>query len=296
MSKNLDKAVEDTLRELKRNDREYRRGLRTREEYGRMNIAAFREGFWSLLERHGLELELNGRSYPGFAAEFRARLQGGADPAPESEPWLLLRRADGSEPASPEDRRLVLWLMERYRLGPELFAPCPEQIQRPEKIYCHCYHDACSCSVSFRCADDGGLLNEAEPVGKRFRLVSERGLAAELKILEHRQGEALRGMDFDEMASRTDQGLLIRKGEYLAEGRIEGYTARERNPEHDLRVLIRLGPGGKIDRLSYWEYSEDRRAFAEFPLWEAYFRWEGQRSLDWEKALFDLSEALGQAE
>lgn len=158
-------------------------------------------------------------------------------------------------------------MLDRFHIPPELFTPFPEGLLDPDEELLHRYHSVDQMGVKFHCMDDGGLLADPDPVGKTFRLRNDLGLEAVLTIKEDRRNENRNGMDFDERIYVTPQGFYCLKAEFLAEGYLEGYTAKERscNPA----FLIRTD-GYKVDWLAWYENADDRRARQAFPLWQEF--------------------------
>ena len=268
-------AIRRTSDSFRRFRKARRKGYFTEEEFFRVMLNSFHEGFWGLLRDRRMVLHLKDANFPRFSEDCRAFAGGGEPRAPEAEPWLYCGEVRPGREASAEDVKQVLALMNAFRLPPGFFEPLPEDVPAPDRVHVHQWHDAEAYGILFRCADDGGLSAEAEPVGKTFRLADERGLKAVVTVREDRRTGDRAGMDFDEIVRDSKHGPVVLLADLLAEGTIEGYTAiagRE-SPE----ILIRFGSDNRPDRLAYYELPEDRRAFEAFPLWQEYFRLSQER-------------------
>ena len=264
-------AVNDAFRAFRRTGDMCRKGCLTEDEYRREMTRTFCRVFMGLFSDNMLELRLTAANYPQFKNEFEEYLKGNDPVSPDHLPWLFDTQNESRE-AQESDRRQFFRLMETFRLAPDYFEPAPVGMAVPDLVPVHMYNSSAVYGTHFRCKDDGGLLTDADPVGRTYRLRNDLGLEAVLTVREDRRQTDRRGLDFDETVCRTGRGVLVAKAEFLAEGYIEGYTARERsgNPQ----VLIRLGDGGKkVDWLAYWEDQNDRAARVAHPLWREYRRW-----------------------
>ena len=252
----------------------YQRGMISEDEACRVVAHAFHDAFWALIKRSYLKLDLNTANYEQFQKEYQIFLTGSDLIEHTHVPWLFDTKS-GPEDASEEDQRLVFLLMEQMHIPPSLFEPISDSVIKPNKIYCHTYRSASVISISFECIDDGGLLSDYKPLGKNFTLVNTLGLKAEVTIKEDRRKENRMGMDFDEMVFQTESGLYVEKAEFLAEGSIEGYTAKDRSGNRD--ILIRLISPDRIHSLAYWENEEDYAAYSHYSLWQEYLAEESKR-------------------
>lgn len=273
-----------------------RRGILTEDEIRSELLSGFYGIFMGLFRENGLTLRLDKENYPCFAGEYEAYKKGDGVSAAAHLPWLFDTGADQGE-AEEADRRQLFRLMEEFRVTPDYFEPpsYAEQIVVPDRVPIHGYNSACVTGTHFNCVDDGGLLADENPTGKTFTLTNDLGLKAVLTIKEDRRREDRNGMDMDELVWPTEKGLVILKAEFLAEGYIEGYTARERkeNPE----VLIRLKEGGtRIWWLAYWEDRYDQRSAGEYPMWQDYYRWLDEQRARAGKVLEVLRKEIWQIE
>ncbi len=277
-------AVEETFKAFRRTGDMYGKGFLTDEEYRRKMTRTFCGVFMGLFSDNMLELRLTGASYPQFVNEYEGYLKGNDTESPDHLPWLFDLQY-GSCEASENDRRQFFRLMETFGLAPDYFEPAPGGIPVPGLELVHRYKSASVYSVRFRCEDNGGLLTDEDPVGRTFRMKNDLGLEAVLTVREDRRRTDRNGMDFDEIVCRTDRGIIVAKAELLAEGYIEGYTARKRSG--DPQILIRLGDGGKkVRRLAYREDRNDRAAREDHPLWREYRRWCDEKEA-WRSAMLD---------
>lgn len=98
-------------------------------------------------------------------------------------------------------------------------------------------------------------------------------------------------MDFDEVIYKADQGLRVLKAEFLAEGYIEGYTAKER--VEITKILVRLCDNGKkVNWLAYHSSRDDDYAFYHYPLWQRYFESEQKQEIDIQNRVLALYDRL----
>lgn len=260
----VEAALERAMREFELAGKAYKKGYMTDGDTFQTMLRTFYTGFWDCLRDARLELRLDERNFTGFSAQYES----GEESAGHL-PWLY-EHDHGSREASAEDQRQVIRLMKSFHLPPAFFEPLPEAVIRPRRHYVHGYVNATAYLVEFRCVDDGGLLAAEDPVGKSYRLTDDLGLTAEVLIREDRRNGDRSGMDFDETVFVTAKGIVVQKAEFLAEGRIRGYTAIERqgNPE----LLIRLDGERKVSHLAYWEFDGDQEAYRAYPLWQEFFR------------------------
>ena len=265
----LEAAIEETFRKFQIIRSQYRKGFLTVDEEMRSAERCFREGPWNLLRASHLRLNVTERNYAQFQkdcldyAEHRSILESGGGA------WLTVDSNLGRQ-ASRADRELVLYLLDRFHIPPTYFIPLPERLPAPDLSCSHTWHDICEMRTLFVLTDDGGLLSDPNPVGKSFRLVNELGLAAVLTIKEDRR--ALHAQIDSAVEARQIPGVPL-----LAEGCIEGYTAKVRSSE---LPEIQVHPGnGPALWLTWYENSDDASARAAFPLWQDYYReCEGARA------------------
>ncbi|MBR2780322.1 MAG: hypothetical protein IKD81_02775 [Eubacteriaceae bacterium] len=149
------------------------------------------------------------------------------------------------------------------------------------------YHSEGVYTLEFNCVDDCGLLKDPDPVGKTFVLTDDMGIRAQIMVREDRRASERTGMDIDELVFTAGNGSTVKLAEFLAEGYIEGYTAKEGRSKPE--IIIRTDSGAKrVLSLAYWEDENDSRAFSEYPLWQEAFRWEEESSNRREKMLNGL--------
>ena len=282
----VSKAIGRTFEEFERTGSKYRKGFMTREECRRLLLYSFQNGFWMVLRENGLVLQIDGSNFAPFASEFRAFRSGRPAEAPNHAAWLF-DSGFGSAEASYADRMLFFRLAESYGLTDEFFSPLPDHIVSPERELVHVWKYVTAYSILFRCIDDNGLFRDPSPAGKSFVLKNDLGLHAILTIKEDRRNTDCSGLDFDELVTETDKGIVVRKAEFLAYGSIEGYTSPDRSGDPDILIRIR---NGKICRMAYYESPDDARVFAAFPLWQDYFRAVSEKNAKCDRILSVLFE------
>ena len=260
-----EKTVSDAIgragTELEKLRERYRGGILTEDEGAGYVTNVLFGTFFDLLYKCFVVLRLTEDNYPAFTDEYNgAETEGGASS------WLVRRGAEKT-PASTEEKRLAIRLMKGLHIQPDHLEPAPGDIIVPNKHYLHSWNCCSACGIGFCCVDDGGLTEDPDPVGKTFLLKSDLGLTAELTVKEDRRGTDRLGRDFDESTV---------KAAFLAEGYIEGFTAK--SERCDASVLIRLYPEGGVNYLAYYEYADDLDAFYKFPLWKDYFDWRAVKA------------------
>ena len=248
--------------------------------------SAFRECTVSFLEKCGLFLTA-GSSWDGLREDYLAYREGRK---PESVSDAIWMRDDGlpadsgvhgsarayaatrvkSVPASFEDRCALFRMLEKMHLPAAdvcRLAFVPAAGPRPACSITHVYADCVCMAVKFPCADDGGLTEDASPVGKHFTLIDDRGLRACLKVTEKREPP------FN--PREMDRDGLVPPGSFLCRGSVEGYTAfgdEATNEEEAPDVIVRTDENGKINMLGLCIRSEaDKTAPDIFPLWQPYY-------------------------
>ena len=280
----VETAVKKAFDEFSKVGEAYGKGYLTPDDFQQYMLRSFnRVGFF---DQNHIELRLNEENYAQFAHEFREYRNGIRLIDPRHLPWLYYSGGDRRE-ATANDQRAFFHMMEAFHLAPAYFEPLPKSITAAHITAVHQYTGAGVYGTDFNCIDDGGLLTDANPVGKEFHLKNDLGLEAVVTIKEDRRHGSRSGLDFDEIVYPTGKGIAAALAEFLAEGNIEGYTAKNRtcNPE----ILIRLGDHGKrIDWLAYWMDSNDHRACREFPLWQEYFQWREKKGIERENMLSRL--------
>ncbi len=273
----LEDAVERTLKDLGRKGRSFRKGLLSEEECFQSMFDTLYHGFLCPLAALGIKTGFSRNSYGAFSKEYEAYIRGDGPYEGDHVPWLFVYDGAGCYEASPEDRLQFFRLMKEYMIVPEYFEPLPEGILSPGRTFVHLWNGCTAYSIEFRCISDLGLTEDEDTKGKTYILDSELGLEAAVTIKEDRRGRWRQGLDFDEYITVTPEGRAALKAEFLAEGYIEGYTAKERQGDPD--ILIRTGPEGKVARLSYYSFPDDETAYSEYPLWQEYLLWEKEKSL-----------------
>lgn len=258
----LEARIEDTLKALRRIGDQRRKGYLTEDECRRLTEHYFWTGAWKLLDEAQLRLNVTAQNYSRFRQDRLNHSEGRALSEPDCGDWLTVD-SDPRRTASREDRELVLYLLDRFQLPPEFFAPIPERVICPNWTCAHTWHDVSAMRTEFVCTDDGGLLTDPAPVGKTFRLVNDLGLEAVLTVKEDRRAEN----------AQTDPALNARRIQddvFLTEGYIEGYTAKNRSCKRpEIRVSLGKEP---VLLLDWYDNSDDARARFAFPLWQDYFR------------------------
>lgn len=268
----------------------FQRGLYSTSDFYRDMKQAFYQGFWDLLASNRVELSINETNYSHFIKEYRTYRESGALCARDHSPWLY-DLSDPSHEVSAEDRKQFFELMDIYRLTPEFFEPVPADIPRFSLHGIHQYHSDGVYGTDFNCVDDGGLLKDPEPVGKTFRLLNDIGLQTVITVMEDRRNSSRTGMDFDEQIMLSDKGPVVVLAEFLAEGYIEGYTAKEGRSRPE--ILIRLSDRGtKINWLAFWRDKNDDQSFRSFPLWQSFFHRSAELEQQREKILFSFFDSF----
>lgn len=271
----VQKNIEKTVLTFQRCGRAYQRGILNDARFFQEMELALDRGFRDLLRSGGIVMRIDETNYLAFSRAYQFYLESGSVDKPDRIPWLFDENGEFGE-ANAYDRKQVFTLMRAFGLSPEYFEPVPAAIPGYRIHGIHQYRSSGVYGIDFPCVDDGGLIGDPSPVGKTFRLRNDQGLEARLTIKEDRRYRDRTGMDFDEVVIQSKNGVAVRLAEFLAEGTIEGYTAAERygNPE----ILIRLRNGGtEVYWLAYWRDADDERAFSDFPLWQARFRWNDEK-------------------
>ena len=282
----LEDAVARTLKDLRRKGKSFGKGLLSEEECFQSMFDTLHHGFWGPLAALGIRASFDKNSYETFSKEYEEYLKGDDLFAGDHVPWLFVYYKAECGEASKEDMLQFFRLMKEYMIPPEFFEPLPEGILTPDRTFVHLWNGCTAYTIKFICVNDSGLTEDEAPEGKSFRLVSELGPEAVVTIKEDRRGKWRQGLDFDEYITVTPGGRAALKAEFLAEGYIEGYTAKER--QGDPGILIRTGAGGKVERLSYYSFPDDEAAYSEYPLWQKYHLWEKEKSLRKREILSNL--------
>lgn len=242
---NLESSVDEAYKEFQRAGRIYSRGLLTDDEFWRNMYNSYHEHFYGFLKNNGLRTCFTTKSWLRFQEDHSLWCSKSVPNSSVGEPWLLddnlddhfedkgwlgiIRSARGygmassafaiEDEASVHDKSQFFRLMEAFHITADYFEPLPEGIIAPDKHWTHTYSGGCTYVIGYNCVDDGGLLSEAEPIGKTYTLKNDLGLKAVVTITEDRRKQDRGSMDYDDYCPL---------GEYLSDGYIEGYTALER--------------------------------------------------------------------
>lgn len=277
------KTFEDAHSKLIRNGEMYKKGFIDQQDYDRNVYKIYYENFWEFLSEHGIYLKLKEANFLRFTEEYRLYQNGQDTDGADLDPWLY-NLFDNVE-ASKEEKKSFFYLMDQFHLPTLYFEPEPESLLKPNLFNLHTYSNIRECCTYFNCIDDGGLLEENNPVDKTFRLVNDLGLEAVVTIKEDRRTTPYKEReqkDFDIAdVVLPGFGVVLYAAEFFAEGYIEGYTAKEREfklndcgrPSMDPTILIRVNKNGKISYLAYNESFEDSVARTKFSLWQDYYQW-----------------------
>ena len=269
----VDTLADSVFNECRKIAGGYHKGIHTGKECSDKMREAFYGAFFKLLNDNGLKLGITFENYDRFCAQFNECQKGHEIPlSVDPVPWLR-DTISSNHDADPSDKKCFFRFMESFCLSPDFFLPPPKEIVFPRSHGVHMYHSEGVYSLEFSCADDGGLLTDADPVEKTFVLTDDMGILAEITVKEDRRGSERNGMDIDELVYSSGKESIVRLAEFRGEGYIEGYTAKEGRSKPE--IIIRTDLSGKaIRRLAYWEDINDRKAFMEYPLWQEAFRWE----------------------
>ena len=270
------KLVEATVNRIREDllfwGKRYKMGFDTKEDcYQRMEIS-IHEYFWKLIRENNLKLCLSEANFPHFCMEFRSYLNGDTSNNPNHEPWLYDIAEEKCE-ASLNDQSLFFSLMEKLHLTPDYFEPLPENIPNFDVDQIHQYAFEGIYSTEFNCIDDGGFLEDENPIGKTYKLKNELGLNAVVTIEKEYN-------KYRETNNRTP-------AEFKATGYIEGYTAIERtcNPE----ITISIGKDRNLPwHLAFWEDAHDLNARNSYPLWQEFLQWCDAKTAKRHSILFPM--------
>ena len=282
----VESKTETIFKDFRRIGEKYWGGYLTEETAFQEIVRRFNDVFPKLFSDNHLKLCLNDTNYPIFVKEYENYKTGSESKDESHIPWLFDVSDEQCE-ATESDQRKFFDLMTRFLVTPDYFEPYPDDKSSPNVVPIHQYRDSGVYGIRFNCIDDGGLLADESPVGKTYTLMNDMGQEAVLTIKEDRRGIDRNDLDFDEIVTATEQGLIVVKAEFLAEGFIEGYTARER--EQNAEVLIRLKDRGtKIYWLAYWQDSNDSKAFFEYPMWQDWFGWCEEKDMKLRRILSSI--------
>lgn len=156
--------------------------------------------------------------------------------------------------ASPEDKSQWFRIIDAIHLPIDYFEPVDAYIDtdipRPDKTDVHYYHDYTVKSILFDCVNDGGLMEDDDPIGKTYVLKSSKGLSACITVKE-----------FEKILSEI-------RG-FVCEGWIEGYTAKL--PRKQPKICVYWNKEKHIDHINFYSSWEDQKVYNDFPLWQDYF-------------------------
>lgn len=202
---------------------------------------------------------------------------------------------ENAVPASAEDKRMFFQIMEATRL-PILDYYMPlrdDEFKYIPRIHrTHNYHNEECMVVEYKCVDDGGLMNDAEPVGKTFTLVSDIGLRALVTITEERELS-----DDSWSLDKVDNYAPI--GKFLGRGFIEGYTVFGKDDVQDDEIpdiVVRTNEKNEIIKLGICIHSSAAcDACSSFPLWQDYFNKTSEKLTDEKNMIWKAAEEIYEA-
>lgn len=263
-------SVDEAFEQFKRCGRLYKRGCLDYNSYYTKMFNIILEYYFRFLSDIGLKNVSCPKSWERLLEDYALWSEGKEPDSTIGQPWLIDKRSTDEARKSKEvskttnveieasikDKSQFFKLMEKYHIPIDFYTPIPEDIIAPYLNWMHTYSDNSLYQIIFYCIDDGGLLEEENPVGKTYTLINKLGLKAVLTITEVRK------------IQKEDSRSLY--GKYLSTGYVEGYTAIEREyPE----VGIEIDKDGSILAFHTYLDRKDMSVFNNYPLWQNYLAW-----------------------
>lgn len=243
----------------------YKKGLITKDECFLKMQLCFYDNYSLFIKENKLKLNITARNFSQFIEEFKEYQSGNIRNDSKHQLWLYDISRDKEE-ATLNDQMLFFDFMEKLHITPIFFEPPPENLPCMNIKQHHVYAFQGVYGTQFNCVDDGGLLNDKNPIGKTYRIRNNQGLEAVLTIVEEKHNDNINNQ---------------KNKELVANGYIKGYTAIERTANPEIRISI-----DDINRpwyLTFWMDSKDTLAYNKHPLWEEMRHWS-----DAKKAKNDL--------
>ena len=251
----LDSCIKNSDNSFREVCKKHKKGwLIDEEKEGEFN-RIFYEGFYKLLEEHGLYTGFNDKSWVKFNDEYILYKEGKQPDSSLSDYWL---RYDDSVEASALDKASFFKLIDAYFIPIEYFTPVPEDYVKPLHHFTM-YGNGMSGAIEFYLVDDGGLFSDSNPSGKIFTLIDDKGLKAELNIIR--------------LATKEDNNNNRFVAKYIGEGTIEGYTSMRKR-----EISISEIDKNNMTYLYLHIENDDLDTFYEFPLWQDYHKFIFERS------------------
>lgn len=245
----MENAVKKTLSTVKCMGENYIKGICSEDEFFRETYNALYDGFYSFLWKRRILCKITTDNYEQFKNGYCMYIQEANISRNSSDNnWLYYDAIKSGNEAVNEDIRNFYYLMKAFHLSPEAFIPIPKDVETPQRHL----DERNRRVIDYKC-DDCGLLEDNNPIGKKYVYIDDRGLKAELVIKE------------DLRAANNNSRF-----QFLADGFIEGYTAMERN--EDSRIYIGY-KDKQVVELAYWESPEDEKVYRKYPRWKDYLYW-----------------------
>lgn len=162
-----------------------------------------------------------------------------------------------NELLAEESHEIWQRLMEEYK--------GKDTIATPGIYEFHSWSNCSAFGVPFNCVDDGGLLQDADPVGKVFKIVRDDGVKAELKIVNKYSKE--QGVYVDVLGREAP---CYGEDVFLAIGQLDDYYFSNPEPQRE-NILIKVGEKG-IHNLTVYAFHEPGRPIysIDYPRWKPY--------------------------
>lgn len=263
------KLHEDNARSISRVFKTYRMGALTDNELQKRVDEIF-YSYYLFLENKAVRLRVTEDNWDDVLSDYEKWSHGESPDSKGEKPWLV--SYSGVEPtyAAPEtERALFFRIIDFLELPIAHYKPIPDHVAAPF-LRTMSYNDGVKWSI-WSIVDDGGLVNESEPIGKTFVLKDNYGLKTHIKI------------------EQVGKSLYVEDPEYRGVGTIEGYTSSS-----PVEIVIWLNKKtneiSSLNVFMYWGamWNEHYKVYSEFPLWQEYFKETGKRSA----ILFDCKKAF----
>lgn len=227
----------------------YRKGFLTDDDLKRAVRKTF-DSYLLFCSQQGIKRKISSKTWSGFLIDYQAWKSGKQLSGGGKAPWLVYSsyRSDVILPTSELEKDVFFKIMEICQFPVNYYEPMPEELPIPD-MRITSFGSGNLCNI----VDDGGLVNDPDPVGKTFILTDQYGLKTTVTIQQQ-------GLD-----DRKD------KCDYFGLGTIEGYTSST-PVKIDIYYRDNLVEYVKVRIDDYDMQCEHDKVFRRFPLWQEYFK------------------------
>ncbi len=266
LNEKFDELIKQSEDTILRYFRKYRMGILTKDEL-ECQIREIYHSYNSFLYENGIKKCISEDNWTDVLADYKKWSEGERPDSESNNPWLRTSGSTNPECAASEDERAFFFkIMEFLKLPISYYEPVPEYIAKPD-LHVMTYGTGDKISI-YGTVDDDGIINDAEPIGKRFVLTDRYGLKTQIEVRE---------------VGTNSAGFP----EFKGKGTIEGYTS---SSLVDITIWTHKNQVFSINAYIYTDvWQEHYDTYRNFPLWQDYFKEREKRNAICLDAIKDFS-------